>query len=95
MSRAFDRKLKSVKQQLLPRREPPPDFTGWNPADVVQWTLENTDLTLQDMVRADKAAWEKNGSDVPDVSGAEFATLVSAEVVRWRKVVTEGGVKIE
>lgn len=59
MSRSFDRTLKSVKRQLLPRREPPPDFTGWNPADVVHWKLENTDETLQDMVRADKVAWEK------------------------------------
>jgi hypothetical protein len=59
MSRSFDRTLKSVKRQLLPERKAPPDFTGWNPADVVQWNLENTDQTLQDMVRADKAAWEK------------------------------------
>jgi tripartite-type tricarboxylate transporter receptor subunit TctC len=42
-----------------------------------------------------KAAWEKNGSDVPDVSGAEYAKLVSADVARWRKVVTEAGIKIE
>jgi hypothetical protein len=59
MSRSFDRTLRNVKRQLLPRREPPPDFTGWNPADVVQWLLENTDETLQDMVRAGTAAWEK------------------------------------
>jgi len=42
-----------------------------------------------------KAAWEKNGSDVPDVSGAEFGALVASEVVRWRKVVSDGGVKLE
>ena len=42
-----------------------------------------------------KAAWEKNGSDVPDVSGAEFSKLVASEVVRWRKVVTEAGVRLE
>jgi tripartite-type tricarboxylate transporter receptor subunit TctC len=42
-----------------------------------------------------KAAWEKNGSDVPDVSGAEYAKLVSADVARWRKVVTEAGIKLE
>ena len=59
MSRSFDRTLKSVKQQLLPKRKPMPDFTGWNPADVVMWKLENTDETLQDMLRAHKAAWEK------------------------------------
>jgi tripartite-type tricarboxylate transporter receptor subunit TctC len=42
-----------------------------------------------------KAAWEKNGTDVPDVSGAEYAKLVSADVARWRKVVTDAGIKIE
>jgi hypothetical protein len=42
-----------------------------------------------------KAAWERNGSDVPDVSGAEYAKLVSADVARWRKVVTEAGIKLE
>ena len=42
-----------------------------------------------------KEAWERNGSDVPDVTGPAFATMVSAEVVRWRKVVNEAGVKLE
>jgi len=35
-----------------------------------------------------KEAWEKNGSDVPDVTGAAFATMVAAETARWQKVVT-------
>jgi tripartite-type tricarboxylate transporter receptor subunit TctC len=42
-----------------------------------------------------KTAWEKNGSDVPDVSGAEYAKLVSADVARWRKVVNDAGIKLE
>lgn len=42
-----------------------------------------------------KTAWEKNGSDVPDVSGAEFAKLVSADIARWRKVVTDANIKFE
>jgi tripartite-type tricarboxylate transporter receptor subunit TctC len=42
-----------------------------------------------------KEAWERNGSDVPDVTGPAFATMVSAEVARWRKVVNEAGVKLE
>ena len=32
--------------------------------------------------------WERNGSDVPDVTGPAFAKMVSAEVERWRKVVS-------
>jgi len=42
-----------------------------------------------------KAAWEKNGSDVPDVSGQEYAKLVSSDVARWRKVVADAGIKLE
>ena len=42
-----------------------------------------------------KAIWEKNGSDVPEVSGAEFSRLVSSEVARWRKVVGDAGIRLE
>ncbi len=42
-----------------------------------------------------KDAWERNGTDVPDVTGAAFGTMVSAETVRWQKVVTEAGVKLD
>jgi tripartite-type tricarboxylate transporter receptor subunit TctC len=42
-----------------------------------------------------KEAWERNGSDVPDVNGADFAKMVSAEVARWRKVVNEANVKLD
>ena len=46
-------------------------------------------------VVAIKEAWERNGSDVPDVTGPAFATMVAAEVARWRKVVNEAGVKLD
>lgn len=42
-----------------------------------------------------KEAWQKNGSDVPDVTGKAFGDYVAAEVKRWRKVVTDAGVKME
>ena len=42
-----------------------------------------------------KNAWEKNGSEVPDISGGDFAKVVSNDVARWRKVVTEAGIKLE
>ena len=42
-----------------------------------------------------QAAWEKNGSDVPDISGAEFGKVISSDVERWRKVVAEAGIKLE
>ena len=39
--------------------------------------------------------WEQNGSDVPDITGDAFAKVVSSDVARWRKVVTEAGVKLD
>ena len=62
------------------------------PAIVAQMIQE-----LQKAMRtpAIKEAWERNGSDVPDVAGPAFAKMVSAEVERWRKVVTEANVKLD
>jgi hypothetical protein len=42
-----------------------------------------------------KISGERNGTDVPDVTGPAFAKMVSAEVERWRKVVTEANVKLD
>ncbi len=42
-----------------------------------------------------KEAWERNGSDVPDVTGKAFTAMVAAETARWQKVVTEAGVKLD
>ncbi len=39
--------------------------------------------------------WAQNGSDVPDVTGAEFGKFVSSEVLRWGKVVKDSGVKLD
>jgi tripartite-type tricarboxylate transporter receptor subunit TctC len=54
-------------------------------------------MELQKAMRtlAIKEAWERNGSDVPDVAGPAFAKMVSAEVERWRNVVTEANVKLD
>ena len=42
-----------------------------------------------------KEAWKKNGSPIPNLTGAEFGKFVSAEVARWGKVVKDAGIKIE
>lgn len=41
------------------------------------------------------AAWERQGSDVPSLSGEAFGKFVASEVARWGKVVKEAGVKME
>jgi tripartite-type tricarboxylate transporter receptor subunit TctC len=63
------------------------------PPDVVERMAKELKAALQ--VPAIKEAWERNGSDVPDVAGADFGKMVSAEVARWRKVVTEANVKLD
>ena len=32
---------------------------------------------------------------VPDISGEEYAKVVSADVARWRKVVSDAGIKLD
>ena len=63
------------------------------PPDIVQRMIKELQTAMQ--TPAIKEAWERNGSDVPDVTGPEFAKMVSAEVERWRKVVTEANVKLD
>ena len=63
------------------------------PAPIIERMMKEVKAALQ--VATVQAAWERNGSDVPDVVGAQFGALVTAEVARWRKVVTEAGVTME
>jgi tripartite-type tricarboxylate transporter receptor subunit TctC len=42
-----------------------------------------------------QAAWARNGSDVPNVTGAEFGAFVKSEIARWGKVVKDADVKLE
>jgi tripartite-type tricarboxylate transporter receptor subunit TctC len=63
------------------------------PPDIVERMKKELQAALQ--TPAIKDAWERNGSDVPDVAGAEFGKMVSAEVARWRKVVTDANVKLD
>ena len=63
------------------------------PPAIVERMIKELQTAMQ--VAAVKEAWERNGSDVPNVTGPAFATMVSAEVVRWQKVVTEANVKLD
>lgn len=42
-----------------------------------------------------KETWARNGSDIPNLYGADFGTFVSAEVKRWGKVVQDAGIKLD
>lgn len=63
------------------------------PADIVERMGKELRTALQ--AKTIKEAWERNGSDVPDVMGKEFGTFVSSEIARWGKVVKDAGVKLD
>jgi tripartite-type tricarboxylate transporter receptor subunit TctC len=63
------------------------------PADVVARMTKEVTTALQNP--AIQAAWAKNGSDVPNVTGAEFGAFVKSEIARWGKVVKDADVKLE
>lgn len=63
------------------------------PPEIVARMTQELQKALQ--TASVKEAWERNGSDVPDVTGVAFGTMVSAETARWRKVVNEAGVKLD
>jgi tripartite-type tricarboxylate transporter receptor subunit TctC len=42
-----------------------------------------------------KAIWAKNGSDIPDMYGAEFGKRVNADVTRWSGVVKKSGAQLD
>lgn len=42
-----------------------------------------------------KASWQKSGSDIPTLMGADFGKFITAETTRWGKVVKDAGVKLD
>ena len=63
------------------------------PTAIVTRMMAEVKTALSDP--AIKEMWERNGSDVPAMEGAEFGRFVSSEVARWRDVVKASGVKLE
>ena len=77
------------------------EFSTWygilarkgTPKEVIDRMIKEVKIAMA--LPAIQAAWERNGSIVPDVSGAEFGKIISADVARWHKVVAESGIKVE
>ncbi|MGA0595734.1 Bug family tripartite tricarboxylate transporter substrate binding protein [Enterovirga sp. CN4-39] len=69
------------------------------------WAPKGTPADIVEKMRAEigkaldtsyiKETWERNGSDVPKVSGDAYGSFVKSEIGRWGKVVRDAGVKIE
>jgi tripartite-type tricarboxylate transporter receptor subunit TctC len=39
--------------------------------------------------------WTSAGSDIPNMSQAEFSAMIASEIARWGQVVKSSGVKLE
>lgn len=63
------------------------------PPDVIAQMTKAVQIAMQEPTI--KETWEHNGTDVPDVSGEAFRTMVTSEVERWGRVVTAAGVKLD
>lgn len=42
-----------------------------------------------------KSIWEKNGSDIPNLTGDAFGKLVNADIARWSTVVKKSGATLD
>ena len=71
----------------------PEVITGRTAADIVNRMIAEVGTALKEPTI--RAAWERQGSDVPNLSGDAFGKFVSSEVERWGKVVKAAGVKLE
>ncbi|WP_291849304.1 tripartite tricarboxylate transporter substrate binding protein [Bradyrhizobium sp.] len=63
------------------------------PPEIIQQMTRELQKAMQ--AATIKEAWERNGSDVPNVTGPAFAAMVTSEIARWKKVVTEANVKLD
>lgn len=69
------------------------------------WAIKGTPPEIVERMQAElkkalasdaiRSHWARNGSDIPDIYGAEFARFITAEIARWGKVVAEAKVKLQ
>jgi tripartite-type tricarboxylate transporter receptor subunit TctC len=72
-------------------------YALWGPKGTPEPILKRMEAEIATALQEPtiKAAWERQGSDIPAVSGAAFGKFVSEEVAKWGKVVKAAGVKLE
>ncbi len=63
------------------------------PAPVIERMTDELKKALANPVVIE--TWRKNGSDAPNLYGADFAKFVTAEVARWGDVVRKSAVKLD
>lgn len=63
------------------------------PAPIVERMYKEVQAALQSPEL--KEIWLNNGSDVPSMTSAQFATFLDAEIKRWAEVVKQSGAKLD
>ena len=77
------------------------EFSTWYALWAVKGTPDDIVKRMRDEVAsalkepAIKAAWERNGSEVPSIFGDDMAKLVATDIEKWGKVVKQSGVKLD
>ena len=69
------------------------------------WAIKGTPQPIIDRMQAElkkalateqiKSHWAKNGSEVPNLYGADFGKFVNSEIARWGQVVKAANVKLQ
>jgi tripartite-type tricarboxylate transporter receptor subunit TctC len=59
---------------------------------VVRMRKEVAEALKTDAIRA---AWERNGSDVPSLAGDDLTRFISSEIRRWQTVVQQQVVRLD
>ena len=72
-------------------------YALWAPKGTPQPVIDRVTDELKKALASEpiKAAWAKNGSEIPNLWGADFGKFVTAEIARWGKVVREANVKLD
>jgi tripartite-type tricarboxylate transporter receptor subunit TctC len=72
-------------------------YALWAPKGTPPEVVERMTKALQAAFQAPdiRATWERNGSEMPTLTGAAFGSFVHDEIARWGKVVAEAGVKVD
>jgi tripartite-type tricarboxylate transporter receptor subunit TctC len=87
----------TAKEAALEKFEVSTWYAIWAPKgtspEVVERMTQEVGKALQTETIRD--VWLKNGSDVPSLTGPNLGAFVSSEVIRWRTVIADAGVKLE
>ncbi|MEI2416057.1 tripartite tricarboxylate transporter substrate binding protein [Orrella sp. JC864] len=71
-------------------------YAMWAPAGTPDEAVQKMTAAIQQALATPKIKelWQSNGSEIPNLTGAQFGEFVDAEIARWGKVVKDAGVTL-